>query len=181
MLTKGQTISIGKIWPTASIFLVLMTSERNILFSFTFVDVGSYITDAQFYKNPREQADERTRCFKGIFLCWERLSRSIIGLQRIYHGTLQSWPSRPHSDQPADEIIQSSHNIIDLATIKAQDHVRVDIFRLVLVATKNVIEASIRINLFTDINAIVYWIQSRVNRQDWFIFDWSRFIKLLLV
>ena len=115
MLTKGQTISIGKVWPTASIFLVLMTSERNILFSFTFVNVGSYITDAQFYKNPKEQADERTRCFKGNFLCWERLSMSIIGLQRIYHGTLQSWPSRPHSDQPADEVIQSSHNIIDLA------------------------------------------------------------------
>ena len=51
------------------------------------------------------------------------------------------------------------NNVVYQMAIEAQDHVWVDILRLVLKAAKYVVEASIRINLFTEINAFIDYIQ----------------------
>ena len=51
------------------------------------------------------------------------------------------------------------YDVIYQMAIKAQDHVRVDILRLILKAAKNVVEASIRVNLFAEINAFIDYIQ----------------------
>ena len=51
------------------------------------------------------------------------------------------------------------YDVVYLIAIEAQDHVGVDILRLILKAAKNVVEASIRVNLFAEINAFIHYIQ----------------------
>lgn len=51
------------------------------------------------------------------------------------------------------------YDIVYQMAIKAQDHVWVDILGLVLIAAKYVVEASIRINFFAEINAFIDYIQ----------------------
>ena len=51
------------------------------------------------------------------------------------------------------------YDVVYQMAIEAQDHVWVDILRLVLKAAKYVVEASIRINLFAEINALIDYIQ----------------------
>ena len=61
---------------------------------------------------------------------------------------------------PAHMTNPDSDNVIYLMAIKAQDHVWVDVLRLMLKASKNVIETPMRINFFANINAFVNKIQA---------------------